>query len=447
MKSTAINLSLQNHQANQIAVALFILIASALYLSGVAAVPFHPDESTMLYMSTDFDLYFSEPLSMAWKPDQVVDQRMQYRLLDAPLTRYLLGFSRRLAGIPPLPTDWDWSKSWQENEQNNALPSQALLFNGRMIVSLFFALCLVLIYSIGIEISGLRTAWLAMCLFALNALILIHTRRAMAESALVFTMLLSLWVILRTKQRPWLVAIPLALAFCAKQSSAPLVLVGLIGVIANAFQKKPSLSQFLRNLLVFTALFLLIYTLLNPFTWFTPIQSNLAALQARQALLNEQVAAIQSVSPEHILTSLPSRLVGIIGNLFFTPPAVADVANYIDNTKEMAAQYLSNPLHLIFRDWFFGLIYLLLSLVGFVWMGFALRKKQEKRASFLLILIAASAQFIFQIIAIPLTFQRYVIPLVPFSILFIAYCLDQILIGIVALLKKSVLPSQPTGQD
>ena len=38
----------------------FILIASLIYLAGVNSVPFHPDESTYIYMSSDFQMFFQQ---------------------------------------------------------------------------------------------------------------------------------------------------------------------------------------------------------------------------------------------------------------------------------------------------------------------------------------------------------------------------------------------------
>ena len=57
----------------------------ALYLSRLAAVPFHPDESTQLYMSRDFDTLVlqRDPAALAWTPDQPLTPEARYRLLDA----------------------------------------------------------------------------------------------------------------------------------------------------------------------------------------------------------------------------------------------------------------------------------------------------------------------------------------------------------------------------
>lgn len=448
MKLTAINLSLQNRQVNRFAVAFFIVIASVLFFSGVPDVPFHPDESTLLYMSSDFEQLFTDPLSMVWQPNQPYDQRMQYRLLDAPLTRYLLGISRQIAGVQAPAVDWDWSKTWQENERIGALPSSALLFSGRWMMAIFFPFCLVLIFLIGVELGGSRLGWLCMIFLATNALVLVHTRRAMAESPLLFTLLLSLVVILKSKSRPWLAAIPIALAFCTKQSSAPLILIGLAAIFLYSRGQQSSRSFVIRGLLFFLLLFALIYIALNPFTWVNPVQSTLAAFQARQELVSQQVSAIQSVSPEHILSSLPSRLAGVFGNLYFTPPAVADVANYLTETQSASHQYLTTPINTLFRDFISGTIFLVLCLAGFIWMVLSLKHKNNQHDALILILLSAIAQWFFQLISIPLSFQRYVIPLVPFTVILSAFTIDQLIIYLVMIFKqKSVSPGQNVRRD
>ena len=78
---------------------LLLVLLTAFHLSGFEAVPFHPDEATQLYMSSEFDDLLARPLSLAWTPDGD-DPRLAIRLLDAPMTRYLLGLGRSLAGIP-----------------------------------------------------------------------------------------------------------------------------------------------------------------------------------------------------------------------------------------------------------------------------------------------------------------------------------------------------------
>src|SRR6266540_5192352 len=108
-------------------------VAAVFAVWGAARVPFHADESTYLYMSEDFDrLIHQGPASVTW---QAVDQPadvLRHRLLDAPMTYYLVGLGRGLAGLPALPHDWNWSTGWEENARAGPLPSPAQLAAGRL---------------------------------------------------------------------------------------------------------------------------------------------------------------------------------------------------------------------------------------------------------------------------------------------------------------------------
>ena len=117
-------------------VILIILALTLAYLAGLAGVPFHPDESTQLFMSSDLNTLFSRPADLFWSTANEQDARQIYRELDAPLARYLIGVGRTIASLPALPVDWDWSKSWEENQTAGALPDARLLLVGRLSVAL-----------------------------------------------------------------------------------------------------------------------------------------------------------------------------------------------------------------------------------------------------------------------------------------------------------------------
>ena len=154
-----------------------ILFLTIVYLSGIPEVPFHPDESTQLFMSADIDLFFTDPSSLFWQPENEQDLRQHYRELDAPLTRYLVGIGRQITHQLPIPADWDWSASWEKNKVNGAVPEPGLLQIGRLSISIFFPFSLYFLFKIMQKISGSFAAWMSVFFFASNALILLHTRR------------------------------------------------------------------------------------------------------------------------------------------------------------------------------------------------------------------------------------------------------------------------------
>jgi hypothetical protein len=405
----------------------FVLALTIIYLGGVQSVPFHPDESTAIFMSSDFETFFTKPASLFWNPSNEQDLHQHYRELDAPLSRYLIGFGTWAAGLPATTNDWNWSASWDFNQQSGALPNPRLLLVARLSVAILFPFSLLLIFDTVRIIRNNFTAWAAVILFASNALILLHTRRAMAESALIFTMLLTLWSFVKINKYPWLIALPAALAFSAKQSLGVLALIGILAVLWMSYQKQRSLNMAMRNLVAYSILFLAVTFLLNPFLWSNPLQAAMAAVQSRQSLLQQQIATIASVDPEKSLTSIPSHFVSLIAQLYFTPPAIADVANYLQQTNPSTNVYLSNQLNHLFRDLFGATILLFLTLSGLAFSILQIVKLKKISRNMGLFIIAGVAQFLALGLAVSLPFQRYCLPMIPFICIWSAMGLNLIL--------------------
>ena len=411
---------------------LAISLLTIAYLVGIPEVPFHPDESTQLFMSADIELFFADPSSLFWRPQNEQDLRQHYRELDAPLTRYLAGIVRQITRHPPLPQDWNWSASWEENQSTGALPDAGLLLAGRLSAAIFFPLNLYFLYKIMQKVHSSLAAWLSIFFFASNALILLHTRRVMAEGVLTFTILLTLYAISHLKRHQWLIAIPTALAFSSKQSTASLIGLGMVAVFMLENENHEiglKKRAYLFRIAQYLSICLLVLFLLNPFLWKHPVRAGQAAWKARSTLTTSQITTIAEKNPEKILTSAPQRTLGILANLFITPPAVADVANYQEQTLESATVYLNNPLNNFFRGPVWGSIYLVLCLFGFItalmkWM----RNDSGSKWLLILLILATILQFLSLIFFVTIPFQRYVIPLVPYSCIWQAYGLSTLLL-------------------
>lgn len=396
-----------------------IALITAIYLWGVASVPFHPDEATQIFMSGDFQKFITQPVDLFHSPTPVDSLRQNYRLLDAPLTRWLIGLARGLTAEPAILTDWNWSLTWQENQAAGALPARELLLISRYSVAWLFALTLYFCYRTGIFLQGSLMGWLLVALMSLNALVLLHTRRAMAESVLLFAVSWLLFAFAKKESNPLSLALPAALALNAKQTAAALVIVALIAVWVNAaglsWQKR------LRNVIISSTTILLITFLLNPVAWKDPISTARAALAARSDLAARQTEAIGSASPDLLMKSTSQRLTGWLVYLYISEPAVADVANYVNDTREAEQNYFANPLHGLLRGIIGGMAMLILSLLGFALAGFQTIRQIQARSPLILILLASLLAFLSLIFLIPLPFQRYVIFLIPFTNFWIAY--------------------------
>ena len=412
----------QKDRAIDLLLIAFICLSTLLYLHGVADVPFHPDESTYLYMSADWDLFTQNPMTLGYQPNNS-SIRQKYRLLDPPLGRYLIGISRSVAGFPAPITDWTWSLSWDENKQNGALPSQELLIAGRLGPAALFPFSLILIYLTGWRLGGRFLGWSSMLLLGLNALILLHTSRAMSESGLVFTICLFMSSLVFCRKRPWLIAVPAALMVCAKQSTLPLVIIGAFALFLYA--KKPiQWRSIFVNGLTYALIFLAVFLLLNPVFWLDPSKALQSAVQTRQELVSRQTNEFGQALPEAILNTPWKAAISMTANLFFTPPAIADVGNYLAETNLSTQRYFSNPIHSLFRDLYLGGLMLVLTAFGFlISIKNALARKINHWQAWILLATAGTAQFLALIFTVALPFQRYVIPLVPFTCLWISFSL------------------------
>ncbi len=407
--------------------------AISLYaLWGTAHIPFHPDESTQLFMSSDFDMLFANPLSMAWEPGKEADLRTHYRLIDAPLTRYLLGLGRSIAGLPPLPVDWDWTLSWEENRIAGALPQEQLLQTGRLTVTLLLPLSLLFIYLIGREIGGEASGLLAVLLLGSNALTLLHGRRAMAEGALTLGAVFALWSFLQAERRPWLAGLGMALAFNAKHSALALLPVGLLAAAWGPFNPQAGaladrLKRALVNVSIYGAVFASLTLFMNPFLWRDPIGAVQVSLRERRALLDRQLADTLKLAPEKALLTPAQRGMALLANLLIVPPAFAETNQYHPYTAYAEQRYLSLPGHNLLRSLQGAGVTLGLFLFGVALALVDFRKlRLEQRRALALLALATVSQAALLILTVPLTWQRYVIPLTPLVCLWSAYPLARL---------------------
>ncbi|MGH2522960.1 MAG: phospholipid carrier-dependent glycosyltransferase [Anaerolineales bacterium] len=404
-----------------------LLPLSLFAIWGVARLPFHPDETSWLYMSRDFETWLTRPWALAWNPARESDPEQNYRELNAPAAKYVIGLARWLSGIPAnsVNVDWDWSKTWGENQQRGALPSPRVVWPARLGITLLLPISLALLYRttrrVGGEIGGLSAA----LLLGLNGLTLLHDRRAMAEGALTLGMALSLGGMLASGRRPWLAGATIAFAISAKQSLAALLPVGLLAALWPP--GNGSARTLGSRLARFAISFALAFWLLNPILWSQPFGALRAMLRAREALLREQAAAIESVSPGYALSTPDERLAALVAHTFFTPPAFEELTNYLSETAAEKATYLAMPGHNLLREFVGGGVILILMLFGLGLAGLRVaRASRLLRRGLILLLLTTFAQAASLIAAVPLPFQRYYLPLLPLACLWAGYGLGSL---------------------
>jgi hypothetical protein len=329
---------------------MFLFLAILAYLLlGLPAIPFHPDETTWIFMSADWDRITTlGPSAVAWNPDAEADPLQVERELAAPLTRDVIGMARELAGVPPLPIDWNWSATWDENQAAGAIPDPALLLLARIPQTvLLWGAILLAAYSAGQWGGGLASLAAAL-LMTFNSQLLLHARHAMSESILLFCIL---WAVLsadslsRRGPRKWLWVISagcaMAFAVSAKYSGLLTIPIVLMGVFFSIpfHPIGGGIRSFLGRIgvLLFTAL--VCFLILNSFYWSQPVSALQSVIRTRVAFQDRQLAAIRVAEPGWVLESAPARILGVVYEPFFAQPAFWDVPNYAEITKPSEEAY------------------------------------------------------------------------------------------------------------
>lgn len=408
-ESEAMNFS----KRTQAGLILVWLIYSILIIHSAESIPFHPDESTQIYMSGDLKVFFTHPESLFYDPSQPVDSRTRYRLLDAPLTRWLIGISQTIFSIPPQDEDWNWSEDFQQNLAAGAVPSPKSLNAARLPSVILFCLSIVFIYKIGADHFQRPILGLAAAIFiAVNPLLLLHGRRAMAEGALLCFTVFFLWVCTRVEINPYLLAVAASLAFNAKQTAAILIIIGLIVLVIQGFRSS-NWKKSGQKVIIYLVVITLTTFFLNPSLWSHPIQAAQASINSRIAFSTQQAAEFRlngsALAVDHPLKGI----LVLIWQLIFAPLAYFDTLNYAAELAPFITAYQKGFLSV----WFSGTPWSILS-ISLLFLGLLpLLKKNRRGNTFQIkkaVAICGVIVLAFLLLAVPIGFQRYYILLYPF---------------------------------
>ena len=395
-----------------------IILLSVVYFASIMQVPFHPDESTQIYMSQDMRDIFKRPLALSWQPDKSIDDRMRYRMLDAPLTRYFIGIGLFISQQEATQVDWNWSLNWQENLASGALPDNNLLLAARLSIAWVFPLSLLLLWKILFKNFGEISGWMGMIFFAINSLVLLHTRRAMAESLTVFFIFLLIWAVYNLRKSPWVAGTIAALAYCSKQSTVLWFAIMFAAIIIFSLEEQHNIKAILKNVVLYAVSLIAVIYVLNPFMWQHPIHATTTAITLRQELQVQQFSDIHQNSPDAALSTPLQRISTILGNLVLSSPAAVDTQNYIEALQPQITSYMDVPFNSFFRGINGSILFLVFILTG-IYTIFRVPSSNHIRADVLLV-TSGLIQFLFLLITVSLPFQRYVMPLVPIAIILFA---------------------------
>lgn len=416
---------------------LVVLLLLPFYFWNLLQVPFHPDESTQIFMSRNAPILFSDPLSLSWEPDEPRTLESRYLAIDAPLTRYLIGIGRSIFKVPALTSDWDWSASWQSNVSSGAYPSTNQLYISRAMTTLLVPFSLFLLYCSLKKLFPQKTSLIAVIILGLHPLLLLHARRAMAESALLFGVVFFLWATSQENRKPALIGVALAVAINAKQTAIALLPVGIIAVCWLPIYNR-NLRKMLTRIAKLLSVFLIATFLLNPFYWKYPIKAAQVSYIERQTLTQRQVQDYYSESsPDN--QSIITRILAQLTNLFIYPPSTEEFGNYLTETEASKLNYFSFPFNSWGQGFFSGFLLLTLTISGFLvsLRRYSSYSNHQKSVVWILYLTTMSIA-ILVIFLLPLPIQRYIVPLLPLEVIWIGFCLSPIIEYLTQLLKQNI---------
>jgi 4-amino-4-deoxy-L-arabinose transferase-like glycosyltransferase len=389
-------------------------------LAGVVITPFHGDESTIIFMSRDFDTLLSGQASaLHYRIPATDDPAAQdLRLLNGNLIYYSIGLLRSLAdiGVEDLNQQWDWSADYQQNVAVGHLPSPPLLFVARLWSALCTALSAAVMFAIGRRLGGRQLAWLTVLCYALLPTMLLNGRRATYEGAVLlataFILLMALIIIThlrsyRMKVRYWLLfGLACGVAVAIKHNLLLVVTPLMLNILVVDRRRSSIVGLFLVGVAMTLTFFVL-----NPAWWSFSPELPGEVLRLRADILRGQIQAFGGFPAG--VEGWTQRIAAAL-TLIFTAPQYYEVnAGWVEWIGSEIVRYERSGLAGIVLPsivWLFtlviGVIMLRTDALGWLWRGVAA-----------IVLVAL-------ILINPLPWQRYYLPLVPFAAVFCAAGID-----------------------
>jgi 4-amino-4-deoxy-L-arabinose transferase-like glycosyltransferase len=433
---------------------IFLIILGVFVVAGTPLATFHGDEPMQIYMSSDYETAFVQgnPSALMTQPPYPIDSDPHLRILNGTVNRYTIGFSRALAGIeadqlPPRP-GWDWGLSYIDNVNTGHRPSDALMLAGRLPSSLFLAASVFVLFALARQFGNRPLAYFVTALYALNPIILLNGRRALQEGSLLFFGLLTIFtaaVIARRrangKSAPLYLWIALILAggltLASKHTGVVFVAAALgwvfVGELTHYQLREAALTT--AKLIVSGVLIAGLFIALSPALWNDPVARFGDLLAVRAEMLDIQVTA-DPVAP----MTFEQRFESIITQPFLAPLAHYETNSWVgvEPIEAEQARYMTSPLSgLQFGNWL-GLALTALAGIGIVALFVPSARPNREWASSLgmVVWLGVTAA---SLLANPLPWQRYYLPLIPMVTLLSG-------IGLMALARAFVVRYRPDAR-
>ena len=285
---------------------IWVFLLALYVLAGVADVPFHGDESTLVYMGRDYYYHFVEGDMSKVEFDEtwtISPSEQELRLLNGSISKYLYGWISSFNGyaMNELNEPWDWGNGYDYNNTDGHIPSQKLLIPARMVSAVQMTLAIITFFIMIRLVLNRPTAYLASLYLTLNPAILINGRRAMMEGSHLLLMMLVLLIgILLIRHRKWwlfiLLGIVSGLALSAKHPNA--IIVALVFIACGNHLVLHGLGQFkqtirplvkvIGGLALSAILTLAVFYATNPPWWGDPLTRAITVIELRSGLLYMQ---------------------------------------------------------------------------------------------------------------------------------------------------------------
>ncbi len=391
------------------------LLALALYIAGgTSLVPFHGDESMFIAMSRapTFAQQASDP------------QIQQLRMLNGTLPVALMRASWRFADYPAQRVNgsWVWGAGWDWNRRNGRKPDAELLALARMPQVAVACLSLPMLFLLGLWLGGRPAAYTATFLIATHPVALLNLRRATLESGLFTASIATVFfavVWLRAVERrgaPTAAAVigfalAAGLAVASKHSGLVPVAASFLVLGTAAIRKRSLLVPWLSSGLLALGIFIG----LNPTWWSNPVARPSEVLALRQAVVEHQLGAF----PGSAYEDLPARVAGLTRQLSTAPPVYAEIPGFGYAIAPEIRAYAASPWRGLLRHGGNVATAFGLATLGFCVLGcFALLRHRSPAAQ--AVLAWGGVLVAFTLLAIPLAWQRYYLPLLPVEALLAA---------------------------
>ncbi len=384
---------------------LWLALLALYILAGTHLVPFHGDESTTLWMSRDYgySVMFGDWNRVQYRQSAPNPTEQHMRLITGSLTKLAMGFSWHINGLAPsdINEQWDWGADWNYNWSTGHAPDDSLLMMGRWPSALMLAAGAVVIFLIGRAIDGRTVAYVASLYYALNPALLLNGRRAMFEGGLVLFSLLgvlaAIWVL---DKRHWWSAVALGIATGLAVSAKHPAVFTAVPVFVYLFIVAPALRL---KLVMAGLLSLAVFYLLNPIWWGDPVQRVGQVLEARQDILDGQVAAFGGYDGPLDQTA------GFLRQALLVLPQYYEVPAWADYIRDQIDRYETSPLRGVSIG---GSVIGGILLAGLaLWGGWRLWRGGDHRRR--LIVVWTVTLLLFSWWLTPLEWQRYYLMVYP----------------------------------